>query len=553
MQRAIYDYIIVGAGSAGCVLANRLTANGKYAVLLLEAGPRDRYLWIHIPIGYAKTMFNPKYNWCFNTEPDPGMNHRQIYWPRGKVLGGSSAINGLIYIRGQPEDYDRWESLGNSGWGWKHVAPYFIKSERNQRGANEYHGDKGELGVSDVPEPHPLASAFIEAAVQAGYPRNDDFNGRSQEGAGYYQLTTWRGRRESTAVCFLRPAQKRSNLRVETEALATRILFEGNRVSGVIYRQGERELIAHAAREVVLSAGAIQSPQLLQLSGVGEPGLLQAFGIPVVHALPGVGENLLDHLQVRIIHRCNEPITTNDELRSRVRKLRMGLKYALFRSGPLSIGINQAGAFVRTDLNPPTPDIQFHFAALSADMPGAPLHDFSGFTSSVCQLRPTSTGYVRIKSRDPREPPAMQPKYLSTELDCDTNVAGLKVARRIAAQPALARYIADEYMPGENVRTDAQLLDFARDTGVTIFHPSGTCKMGIDASSVVDPRLRVRGVEALRVVDCSIMPDLISGNTNAPVIMIAEKAADMILEDAQSARPHVVPPGASSAALYPGG
>lgn len=554
MERAIYDYIVVGAGSAGCVLANRLTASGKYAVLLLEAGPRDTYLWIHIPIGYAKTMFNPKYNWCFNTDPDPGMNNRQIYWPRGKVLGGSSAINGLIYIRGQPEDYDRWESLGNKGWGWKDVLPYFIRAERNQRGANEFHGDRGELGVSDVGEPHELANVFIAAAQEAGIPRNDDFNGKIQEGAGHYQLTTWRGRRSSTAVAFLRPAEKRTNLRVETEALATRILFEGTRASGVTYLQGGgRELVAHAAREVILSAGGLQSPQLLQLSGVGEPEFLRGLGISVVHALPGVGENLQDHLQVRVIHRCNKPITTNDDLRSLWRKFMMGFKYALFRSGPLSIGINQAGAFVRTSPKVATPDIQFHFAALSADMPGSPLHDFSGFTSSLCQLRPTSAGYVRIRSRDPKEPPAMQPNYLSTELDRATNVAGLRVARKIASQPALAQYIIDEYMPGKDAQTDDELLEFVRNTGVTIFHPSSTCKMGNDTMAVVDQRLRVRGCNGLRVVDCSIMPDLMSGNTNAPVIMIAEKASDMILEDAHTLPLHIVPPGPSSSALYPGG
>jgi choline dehydrogenase len=554
VHRAIYDYIIVGAGSAGCVLANRLTEGGRYAVLLLEAGPRDRYIWIHIPIGYAKTMFNPIYNWCFSTEPDPGMNDRRIYWPRGKVLGGSSAINGLIYIRGQPEDYDNWENLGNPGWGWKDLLPYFIKSERNQRGASEYHGSEGELGVSDVGEHHPLAEAFIEAAEQAGIPRNDDFNGKTQEGAGFYQVTTWHGRRSSTAVGYLRPAEKRANLTIEAEALATRVVFEGTRASGVAYLQQRREFIAHAAREVILSAGAIQSPQLLQLSGVGSVEFLSRLGIPAIHNLPGVGENLQDHLQVRLIHRCNKPITTNDDLRSLWRKFRMGFKYVIARTGPLSIGINQAGAFVRTRPDLAAPDIQFHFAALSADMPGAPLHNFSGFTSSICQLRPEARGYVRVKSRDIQEAPAMQPNYLSTELDCAANVAGLKVARRIAAQPALAQHILNEYMPGESVQSDDDLLEFARNTGVTIFHPSGTCKMGNDPMAVVDERLRVRGLTGLRVVDCSIMPTLISGNTNAPVIAIAEKAADMILADARNIlNYHVVAPSPSSAALYPGG
>jgi choline dehydrogenase len=534
MSAPIFDYIIIGAGSAGCVLANRLSADGKHSVLLLEAGPKDNYLWIHIPIGYAKTMFNPTYNWCFYTEPDPGMNNRKIYWPRGKVLGGSSAINGLIFVRGQPQDYDHWAQLGNRGWGWHDVLPYFIRSERNQRGASPLHGAIGELGVSDVGEPHELAEAFIAAAEQAGIPRNDDFNGEIQEGAGYYQLTTWRGWRCSTAVGYLKPARKRANMCVETEALATRVLFEGKCAVGITYRQRGQERQARAGRAVLLSAGALQSPQLLQLSGIGDAALLKSQGINVVHNLPGVGQNLQDHLQIRVIHRCTKRITTNDDMKSPLRKLMMGLKYILFRSGPLSIGINQAGAFVRTRPELTTPDLQFHFAALSADMPGAPLHDFSGFTSSVCQLHPQSRGAIMIKSVDPLEPPAMQPNYLSTEADRQTVVAGLKVARKIAASPALQSYIVDEYMPGKDVQSDEELLEFARNTGVTIFHPSGTCKMGSDPAAVVDERLRVHGVQGLRVVDCSIMPTLVSGNTHAPVVMIAEKAADMILEDASN-------------------
>lgn len=534
MTSTTVDYIIIGAGSAGCVLANRLSAKGGYRVLLLEAGPKDDYLWIHIPIGYAKTMFNPRYNWCFYTEADPGMNDRKIYWPRGKVLGGSSAINGLIFVRGQREDYERWAQLGNPGWAWNDVLPYFIRSERNQRGASALHGAAGELGVSDVSEPHELAEAFIAAAEQAGIPRNEDFNGRTQEGVGYYQLTTWRGWRCSTAVAYLKPARKRSNLRVETEALVTRVLFEGKRAAGVAYRQGDKDHQAHAKREVLLCAGALQSPQLLQLSGVGDADFLKGRGVSVLHHLPGVGRNLQDHLQVRVIHRCAEPVTTNDDMKSLVRKMRMGLKFLLWRSGPLAIGINQAGAFVRTRTDVATPDIQFHFAALSADMPGAPLHDFSGFTSSVCQLQPQSRGTVMIKSSNPLEPPAMRPNYLSTEGDRQTVIAGLKVARKIAASPALQRYIVDEYMPGKDAHSDEALLEFARNTGVTIFHPSGTCKMGSDADAVVDARLRVHGLAGLRVVDCSIMPTLTSGNTHAPVVMIAEKAADMILDDSRA-------------------
>ncbi len=529
-----FDYVIVGAGSAGCVLANRLSANARHNVLLLEAGPTDSYPWIHIPIGYAKTMFHPKYNWCFYTEPDPGMNNRKIYWPRGKVLGGSSAINGLIYIRGQPSDYDQWERRGNRGWGWNDVLPYFIKSERNQRGASAFHGATGALGVSDVGEPHELAEAFITAAEQAGIPRNHDFNGAKQEGAGCYQLTTWRGRRSHTSVGYLKSAHRRTNLRVETGALATRIIFKGKRAKGVAYSQGGQEHEAHARREVILSAGAIQSPQLLQLSGVGAADLLRQHGIAVVHHLPGVGQNLQDHLQVRVIHRCTKAITTNDDMRSWLRQLKMGIKYLLTRSGPMAIGINQAGAFVRVHPDSGSPDLQFHFAALSADMPGAPLHAFSGFTSSVCQLRPRSRGSVTIKSRDPHEPPAMQPNYLSAEVDRAATVAGLKLARKIASSPALKHYIVDEYMPGEDARSDDVLLAFARNTGVTIFHPCGTCKMGPDPAAVVDERLCVHGIGALRVVDCSIMPTITSGNTHAPAVMIAEKAADMMLADTHS-------------------
>jgi len=532
MIREAYDYIIVGAGSSGCVLANRLSDNGKFSVLLLEAGPRDYYPWIHIPIGYAKTMFNENYNWCLYTEPEPGMHNRRIYWPRGKVLGGSSSINGLIFIRGQARDFDAWEQLGNPGWGWADVLPYFIRLEKNQAGASELRGTKGLLGVSDIDEKDPLARAFIKACIQAGIPENEDFNGEIQEGAGFYQLTTWQGRRSSTAVAYLKPARRRSNLTIEINALATAIRFEGKQARGINYKKGSECFTADANREVILSAGAVQSPQLLQLSGVGDGAFLSHHDIDVVHHLPGVGQNLQDHLQIRVIHRCNTPITTNDIMKSPMGKLRMGVKYFISRSGPLSIGINQAGAFTRTSDRLDTPDIQFHFAALSADLPGAPLHDFSGFTSSICQLRPQSRGYVNIKSADPHESPAIAPNYLDAESDRQTIVAAIKVARRIAACPAMEDLIIDEYMPGPGVNNNDELLEFARASGVTIFHPVGTCKMGTDAQGVVDSRLRVHGVGGLRVVDASIMPSITSGNTNAPVIMIGEKAADMVLEDA---------------------
>ena len=535
MTSTAWDYVIVGAGSAGCALANRLSTDGRHSVLLLEAGPTDRYPWIHIPIGYAKTMFHPVYNWCFKTEPDPGMNGRQVYWPRGRTLGGSSAINGLIYIRGQREDYDAWAASGNAGWGYDDVLPYFRKLEHNVRGANAWHGADGPLWASDIGATHELIEAVIAAGVELGIPRNDDFNGATQEGIGYYQLTTRNGLRCSTATAYLRPARARGNLRVETDAQATRIAFTGRRATAVAYRLGGREATATARREVILAAGALQSPQLLQLSGVAAPELLQQFGIPIVHALPGVGENLQDHLQARVIFKCTKPITTNDILGSWWRTLAMGAQYVLARSGPMAVGINQGGIFARTDPALGRPDVQFHVATLSSDMAGSPVHTFPGFTMSVCQLQPESRGHVRIKSPDPMSAPAMQPNYLSTPRDRATIVAGIKLARSLAATRALAPYVAAEYRPGPKASTDDDLLEFARNTAGTIFHPSGTCKMGpaSDPFAVVDAALRVHGLDGLRVVDCGIMPTVVSGNTNAPVVMIAEKAADMILADAR--------------------
>lgn|SRR5574340_949615 len=526
-----YDYIVVGAGSAGCVLANRLTEDGQRSVLLLEAGPRDRNIWIHIPIGYGKTMFDPVYNWQFYTEPEPALKGRKLYWPRGRTLGGSSSINGLVYVRGQAEDYDRWARLGNGGWSWKEVLPYFIKAETNQRGANAYHGDRGPLHVSDVGVKHPLVEAFIGASQELGIPPNDDFNGRTQEGAGYYQTTTRRGLRASTARTYLKAARGRPNLRVETDAHATRIVFEGKRAAGVAYRQNGQEVVARARREVLLSAGAIQSPQLLQLSGVGPAELLRRHGIPVVVDSPGVGENLQDHLQVRLIYKCTKPVTTNDDLRTLWGRMKIGLKWALFRRGPLAIGIQLGGLFARVMKTSATPDIQFHFGTISADLVAGKPHKFSGFTVSMCQLRPTSRGHVRIKSADPAAPPAIQPNYLTTQYDCDVMVAGTKLTRRLMATAAMAPYVAEEYKPGNAMRTDDDIVEFVRREGVTIFHPVGTCKMGQEPDAVVDERLRVYGTAGLRVVDASVMPLLVSGNTNAGAIMIGEKAADMIRGD----------------------
>jgi choline dehydrogenase len=510
------DYIIVGAGSAGCVLANRLSANGRHRVLLLEAGPRDRSLWIHLPIGYGKTMFHPVYNWGFYTDPEPNMNDRRVYWPRGRGLGGSSSINGLIYVRGQPEDYDRWEALGSPGWGWKDVLPYFERSE---------------MACSDIGEKHELMEAIIRAANELAIPATRDFNRGRQEGVGYYQLFTKNGWRSSSATAYLRPAEGRPNLRVETDAHATRILFEDTRAVGVRYRRGGAEKEARAAREVIVSAGALQSPQLLQLSGVGPGALLQSFGIPVVKDLPGVGENLQDHLQLRVMYKCTRPITTNDDLASLWRRCAIGLRWLLKRTGPLAVGINQGGLFTRVLPESKTPDVQFHFATLSADLAGAKPHPWPGFTLSVCQLRPESRGTVRIRSTDPFEPPAIRPNYLATELDRRCAVAGLRLARALADTAALKPYVAEEYRPGSSATTDEDLLEFARNYGATIFHPVGTCRMGSDPMAVVDERLRVRGLAGLRVVDCSIMPTVTSGNTHAPAVMIAERASDLTLDD----------------------
>lgn len=530
-----YDYIVVGAGSAGCVLANRLSADGRHSVLLLEAGPRDNYLWIHLPIGYAKTMFHPVYNWGFYTEPQPTMNNRQVYWPRGRGLGGSSSINGLIYIRGQHQDYDRWAALGNAGWSWQDVLPYFKKLERNSRGASEYHGGDGPLACSDIEERHPLMDAIIDAAAELGMPRNNDFNGAQQEGAGYYQLFTREGWRCSAAVAYLKPARARPNLKIEPDAHATALVMQGRRVTGVRYRHGGVEREAHARREVLLAAGALQSPQLLQLSGIGPASLLNQHGIPVVHDVPEVGANLQDHLQARVMYKVTRPITINDDLRSLAGRVRMGWQWLARRSGPLAIGINYGGLFARVMPESATPDVQFHFAALSAEMAGAKTHPWPGCTFSVCQLRPTSRGTVTIKSRDPLDAPAMQPNYLSTEADCRTMIEGVKLARRLAQTSALGELIASEYRPGDAARSDDEILEFVRNYGATIFHPVGTCRMGSDDAAVVDPHLKVRGVSGLRVVDASIMPTLVSGNTHAPVVMIAEKAADMILDDAKRA------------------
>jgi choline dehydrogenase len=532
-EKPTFDYVIVGAGSAGCVLANRLSTDGRNSVLLLEAGPRDSNIWIHIPLGYGRLFKEKTVNWMYQTEPEPELNGRSVFQPRGKVLGGSSSINGLLYVRGQHEDYDRWRQHGNQGWGYDDVLPYFRKAEDQARGADDFHGVGGPLPVSDLGHPDPLSAAFIAAAAETGLPVNRDFNGASQEGAGFFQTTTRHGRRASTAVAYLRSARDRSNLRVETSALAQRIVFDGRRADAVEYRREGVLKTARARKEVLVCGGAFNSPQLLQLSGIGPAELLRRHGIDVVLDAPGVGHDLQDHMQVRVVMRCSQPITLNDVVNNPFRRMWTGMRYAAFRTGPLTIAAGTSGAFVRTNPRLSTPDVQIHFLPFSTDKMGEKLHSFSGFTASVCQLRPESRGSLRIRSADPQAAPEIRINYLSTDVDRAANVEGMKTLRKILAAPALKPYVAEEVDPGAKVVSDEALLNYCRARGTTIYHPTSTCRMGNDPRAVVDQRLRLRGIEALRVVDASVMPDLVSGNTNAAVIMIAEKAADMILEEAR--------------------
>jgi len=528
-----YDFIIVGAGSAGCVLANRLSASGAHKVLLLEAGPEDRDPWIHIPLGYGKLFNKRSVNWMYQTEPQGELCGRRIAQPRGKVIGGSSSINGLIYIRGQHDDFEDWRALGNIGWGWDDVLPYFLKSERQARGASAFHGADGPLPVSDQSEPHPLCDGFIAAAAQAGHPVNEDFNGRAQEGAGYYQTTSLAGRRVSSAVAYLRPARRRPNLRVITACHATRVLIEGGVAVGVEWLRGGSLHQARATGEVILAAGAINTPQLLQLSGIGPAALLGEHGIGVLADVPGVGANLQDHLQVRCVYECTRPITTNDDLGSLPRMAMVALRYALHRKGPLTLSAGYAGGFFRTDPALSRPDVQIHFINFSTERMGDRLHPFSGFTVSSCQLRPASRGTVRIRSADPLTAPAIDPNYMATEEDRLANVAGVRLVRRIMSAPAMDEFVRREVEPGAEIASDDQLLAYCRQSASTLYHPTCTAMMGSGNGAVVDERLRLRGVGRLRIADGSIMPTLISGNTHAAIVMIGEKASDMILEDAR--------------------
>ncbi len=524
-----FDYVVIGAGSAGCVMANRLSANGMYSVALLEAGDRDWNPWIHVPVGYFKTMHNPATDWCYQTEPDPGLNGRSLKWPRGKVLGGSSSINGLLYVRGQHQDYDRWAEMGCTGWSYDDVLPFFKKAENQSRGESKYHGANGPLHVSDMTFKRDICDDFIKGVAELGTPISDDNNAEEQEGVGYFQLTSHNGRRCSSAVAYLKKIKNRPNLTILTRAMATRIGFEKGRAHTVDIKHKNEPLTLKANREVILCGGAINSPQLLQLSGIGPGQLLQDNGINVVVDSKDVGCNLQDHLQIRTVYKTNAANTLNDELSNSWQKMRAGLTYLANRSGPLSMAASQVYAFCRTRLSNDRPDIQYHFQPLSADSPGEGLHPFSAITASVCQLRPESRGTIMIKSPNANDHPTITPNYLSTELDCQTAIESLKHTRRVMASDAMRSHIKEEFLPDSNARTDDELLDQARYISNTIYHPVGTCRMGADSQSVLDNELRVRGVEGLRVVDASVMPEIVSGNTNAPTIMIAERAADFIL------------------------
>jgi choline dehydrogenase len=537
MTADIYDYVIVGAGTAGCLLANRLSADPGARVLLLEAGGKDNYHWIHIPVGYLYLMGNPRADWCFKTAAEPGLNGRSLNYPRGKVLGGCSSINGMIYMRGQARDYDRWRQMGNPGWSWEEVLPFFRKHEDQwalEPGAFEgLHTRGGEWRIELARIRWDILDAFRDAAEQAGIPKVDDFNRGNNEGCGYFHVNQKTGVRWNTAKGFLRPVEQRPNLKIETHALVERLLLDGKRVTGLTLRQQRSIRTVTVAREVILAAGAIGSPQILQLSGVGPGAVLAPLGIEVRHELKGVGANLQDHLQLRCAYKVTGVKTMNESYRNLLRRAGFLMEYLVWRRGPMTMAPSQLGAFVKSDPSRETPNLQYHVQPLTLPKFGEPLDPFPAFTASVANLRPTSRGWVRITAPDPKAHPEIRPNYLATQDDQRVAADAIRVTRHIVSMPALARYRPEEFRPGRAIEGDDALARAAGDIGTTIFHPVGTCKMGSDETAVVDARLKVRGLAGLRIADASVMPTITSGNTNSPTLMIAEKAAAMILEDSR--------------------